>query len=56
MKKLVKTALLDSDEWHLFWADENGECVKDIDWPDHWPTDFVSWEFVQSEGFEVEYI
>ena len=54
MEERIKIALLDGNEFHLFWADKDGEFIEDIDWLSHWSTDFVSCEFVKLEGFQVE--
>ena len=50
----TKIALLDGGEWHLFWGDEDGEWLEDIEWPNHWSREYVSSDFVKSEGFQVE--
>lgn len=52
---LRKVAYLDYDEIYLYLENEDGDILEDIPWPEHW-NERVSAEFVESEGFEIEYV
>ena len=47
-----KVAVLDGDEVHLFWENDDDDAVE-IQWPLSWQKT-VSVEFLRAQGFEIE--
>jgi hypothetical protein len=45
-------AVMDADAWYLCWEDENGNSVREFNWPSHWP-EAVNASFLRAAGFEI---